>query len=105
MVGELASSGRVSSIVFSLGYRAPCDNGGHPPRRTTMGSMSKFITALAVLGACVALPSEAQDVKIESRSAQVGDLKMHYLTAGKGSPVILLHGYAQNSHMWRPAMK
>ena len=25
-----------------------------------------------------------------------------YLVAGAGKPVILLHGYAQNSHMWRP---
>jgi len=32
-------------------------------------------------------------------------LRIHYLRAGKGgSPVILLHGYAQNSHMWRPLM-
>jgi pimeloyl-ACP methyl ester carboxylesterase len=29
---------------------------------------------------------------------------MHYLEAGSGDPVILMHGYAQNSHMWRPLM-
>ena len=27
---------------------------------------------------------------------------MHYLTAGRGEPVILLHGYTQTSRMWRP---
>jgi pimeloyl-ACP methyl ester carboxylesterase len=44
-------------------------------------------------------------VKIEDRFADVNGLKMHYLFAGDaGSPVILLHGYAQNSHMWRPLM-
>ncbi|HEX9392075.1 MAG TPA: alpha/beta hydrolase [Usitatibacteraceae bacterium] len=43
-------------------------------------------------------------VKIESKFADVDGLRMHYLVAGKGDPVILLHGYAQNSHMWRPAM-
>jgi pimeloyl-ACP methyl ester carboxylesterase len=32
----------------------------------------------------------------------VNGVKLHYLFAGKGEPVILLHGYAQNSHMWRP---
>jgi pimeloyl-ACP methyl ester carboxylesterase len=32
----------------------------------------------------------------------VNGIKLHYLFAGKGEPVILLHGYAQNSHMWRP---
>jgi pimeloyl-ACP methyl ester carboxylesterase len=34
----------------------------------------------------------------------VNGVKLHYLQAGKGEPVILLHGYAQNSHMWRPLM-
>lgn len=43
--------------------------------------------------------------RIESRFAEVNGLKMHYLVAGKGEPVILMHGYAQNSHMWRPLMK
>jgi len=34
----------------------------------------------------------------------VGGLKIHYLTAGKGKPLILLHGYAETSRMWRPIM-
>jgi len=41
-------------------------------------------------------------VKIESRFAKLDDVRLHYLAAGEGEPVILLHGYAQNSHMWRP---
>jgi pimeloyl-ACP methyl ester carboxylesterase len=39
---------------------------------------------------------------IESRFADVNGIRLHYLVAGKGDPVILLHGYAQTSHMWRP---
>jgi pimeloyl-ACP methyl ester carboxylesterase len=39
---------------------------------------------------------------INDRFATVNGIRLHYLTAGKGEPVILLHGYAQNSHMWRP---
>jgi pimeloyl-ACP methyl ester carboxylesterase len=39
---------------------------------------------------------------IESRFAELDGVTLHYLTAGAGDPVILLHGYAQNSHMWRP---
>lgn len=38
----------------------------------------------------------------ESKFVVVNGVKLHYLAAGKGDPVILLHGYAQNSHMWRP---
>ena len=41
---------------------------------------------------------------IKSRFAKVNGVRLHYLAAGKGEPVILLHGYAQNSHMWRPLM-
>ena len=41
---------------------------------------------------------------IVDRYATVNGVKLHYLVAGKGAPVILLHGYAQNSHMWRPLM-
>jgi len=39
---------------------------------------------------------------MESRFGEVNGVKLHYLVAGKGDPVILLHGYAQNSHMWLP---
>jgi len=39
---------------------------------------------------------------IEDRFAEVNGIRLHYLAAGEGDPVILLHGYAQTSHMWRP---
>src|SRR6185295_10639005 len=31
-------------------------------------------------------------------------IKLHYLRAGNGPPVILLHGYAETSRMWLPLM-
>jgi pimeloyl-ACP methyl ester carboxylesterase len=40
--------------------------------------------------------------RIEDRFANINGVRLHYLIAGKGDPVILLHGYAENSHMWRP---
>jgi pimeloyl-ACP methyl ester carboxylesterase len=43
-----------------------------------------------------------QTIAIDSRFAEVNGTKLHYLAAGKGEPVLLLHGYAQTSHMWRP---
>jgi pimeloyl-ACP methyl ester carboxylesterase len=39
---------------------------------------------------------------IESSFAEIDGLKLHYLTAGHGPAVILLHGYTQTSRMWRP---
>jgi pimeloyl-ACP methyl ester carboxylesterase len=39
---------------------------------------------------------------IESKFATVDGIKVHYLCAGHGPAVILLHGYTQTSRMWRP---
>ena len=47
------------------------------------------------------MAASAQD-GIEHHFAEVNGIKMHYLAAGAGEPIILLHGYAQNSHMWLP---
>lgn len=41
----------------------------------------------------------------QSRFADANGLRMHYLVAGQGDPIILLHGYAENSHMWLPLIK
>ena len=37
-------------------------------------------------------------VPIDARDAE----GLHYLTAGSGDAVVLMHGYTQTSHMWRP---
>ena len=61
----------------------------------------KMVISVLLMAAALA----AQGAAIESRFADVNGIRMHYLEAGSdGSPVILLHGYAQNSHMWRPLM-
>jgi pimeloyl-ACP methyl ester carboxylesterase len=41
---------------------------------------------------------------IAARTADVAGVKLHYLTAGHGAPLLLLHGYAETSRMWRPLM-
>jgi pimeloyl-ACP methyl ester carboxylesterase len=46
----------------------------------------------------------ASDNVIVSRSATVEGVSLHYLTAGHGPMVVLIHGYAETSRMWRPIM-
>jgi pimeloyl-ACP methyl ester carboxylesterase len=66
--------------------------------QTLLGNLATIIVALAAI-----TPVAAQtQVTINSRYAGVNGIKMHYLIAGTGDPVLLLHGYAQTSHMWRP---
>jgi pimeloyl-ACP methyl ester carboxylesterase len=38
----------------------------------------------------------------QSKFAEVNGVKLHYLSAGTGDPVVLLHGFAETSHMWLP---
>jgi pimeloyl-ACP methyl ester carboxylesterase len=52
--------------------------------------------------AVLSLASHAADREISSRDADVGGIKLHYMVAGKGTPLILLHGYAETSLMWKP---
>jgi pimeloyl-ACP methyl ester carboxylesterase len=38
---------------------------------------------------------------IESQTTTVDALAMHYLAAGSGEPLVLIHGYAETSDTWR----
>jgi pimeloyl-ACP methyl ester carboxylesterase len=66
------------------------------------------ITSLVavLLLACSSLSASAGDVPdgFTERFAEVNGTRIHYYIGGKGSPVVLLHGYAQTSHMWTPIM-
>jgi pimeloyl-ACP methyl ester carboxylesterase len=65
----------------------------------------KTLAGLAVLAlsatATWAAASPASDA-IVSRTSRVDGVNLHYLTAGQGPAVILLHGYTQTSRMWKP---
>ena len=44
----------------------------------------------------------ASDSAIVARDATVDGVSLHYLAAGHGPMVVLIHGYAETSRMWRP---
>jgi pimeloyl-ACP methyl ester carboxylesterase len=50
---------------------------------------------------CAAAVARA-DATIASHDAEVNGVKVHYMTAGHDTPLILLHGYAETSLMWKP---
>src|SRR6266849_6126985 len=45
--------------------------------------------------------SRAGDDTITARTARIDGVDIHYLTAGQGEPLVLLHGYTQTSEAWR----
>ena len=76
-----------------------------PPRRN-------FLAGLAILGAILLLNSSPLMAAADSapagfaeRFAEVNGVRLRYLIGGTGSPVVLLHGYTQTGHMWRPLLE
>ena len=71
---------------------------------------STFVRGIVLITTLVAMVpgAKAQAVSqlpvIDARDAVVDGIRMHYLTAGRGPAVILIHGYTQTSRMWRPLM-
>jgi pimeloyl-ACP methyl ester carboxylesterase len=61
--------------------------------------MRKIFCLIAVL---VCLGSAYAEPQTDSRTAKIDNVELHYLTAGDGPAVILLHGFAETSRMWRP---
>jgi pimeloyl-ACP methyl ester carboxylesterase/uncharacterized RmlC-like cupin family protein len=65
-----------------------------------MNTQSRLFSAFAVVVLTTVSPALAQT--IVSRTADAGGVKLQYLTAGHGPGILLLHGYAETSRMWRP---
>lgn len=64
------------------------------------GGLFAFVTSAFFLS--TSPPVRAQTGGIASRSAPIDGANLHYLAAGQGPAVLLLHGYAETSRMWRP---
>jgi len=62
--------------------------------------------ALLAFGGIVAIAAtpnaRGAEADIASRSKNINGVELHYLTAGHGPALVLLHGYAETSRMWRP---
>jgi pimeloyl-ACP methyl ester carboxylesterase len=66
--------------------------------RVTATILFSLLTAVS----SAVLQAQSASSPIESKFATVDGIKIHYLSAGHGPSVILLHGYTQTSRMWRP---
>lgn len=73
-------------------------------RRQASVALATFaVLALVLTAPIAALAQSRGNTGPQSRFAEANGLKLHYLAAGtRGTPVILLHGFAQTSHMWGP---
>src|SRR6202795_2605407 len=64
----------------------------------------RLLPRMGALLLCAGISATAWAEPIAARTADVQGVKLHYLTSGHGAPLLLLHGYAETSLMWRPLM-
>jgi pimeloyl-ACP methyl ester carboxylesterase len=57
-----------------------------------------------ILGRVTQLRKLRASPNFSQRLAKVNGVRLRYHIGGTGSPVVLLHGYAQTGHMWRPIL-
>jgi haloacetate dehalogenase len=46
-------------------------------------------------------PKESSTTEIQHHTAHANGIRQHFLEAGKGAPVVLLHGFPETSFAWR----
>ncbi|WP_395402100.1 alpha/beta fold hydrolase [Pseudoduganella sp. UC29_106] len=68
-----------------------------------MSILSRTLAAAALVSVFGAA-SAADAPGFVDKTVQVNGTKIHYQIGGKGSPVVLIHGYAQTGHMWKPIL-
>jgi len=51
-----------------------------------------------------AVHAQAAGETITSHTAEIDGVKLHYMSAGHGPALVLLHGYAETSLMWKPVI-
>jgi pimeloyl-ACP methyl ester carboxylesterase len=66
--------------------------------RVVLASLGLLVLAASVVEAQTTTRSGSP----VSRSAQVEGVRLHYMIAGTGPAVLLLHGYAETARMWKP---
>lgn len=67
-------------------------------------ALATFALLFLSVGFSAKAYAAASDDTIASRTAEIDGAKLHYMTAGRGTPLILLHGYAETSLMWKPVI-
>jgi pimeloyl-ACP methyl ester carboxylesterase len=76
-----------------------------------MNHVRRLVPALTLLGllfssvsSSAAGNAETQEKSFVSHTADIDDVKLHYMSGGHGAALILLHGYAETSRMWMPIL-
>jgi pimeloyl-ACP methyl ester carboxylesterase len=77
---------------------------GKMKTNTVSGKVASVVVALGLVVCPLAARGDGIPTGFSERYADVNGARLHYYIGGTGSAVVLLHGYAETSHMWFPLM-
>src|SRR5712671_5417334 len=72
--------------------------------RNCFGGGASVVALLLLAGSSLSATAGKVPAGFTEHDAEFNGVRIHYFIGGQGSPVVLLHGYAQTSHMWNPIM-
>ena len=75
-----------------------------PSRCCFFAGATSLVAALLLASSSLLAAGSIVPAGFAERYAEINGVRLHYLIGGKGTPVVLLHGYAQTSYMWHPIM-
>jgi pimeloyl-ACP methyl ester carboxylesterase len=102
-VMDTASSGSSDSFGTSSPLRA--NRRELLASAATLGAAASGLLAAATPALAAApFANEGRVPGFTARNADVNGTTIHYRVGGSGPAVVLLHGYAETSHMWNPLM-
>jgi pimeloyl-ACP methyl ester carboxylesterase len=103
---------RIASAAFAIAFAAAQLAAGCSPHGSPAGAPAPNAPSAPPVASTAPTPPVTAETELssgqagvaEARDATVNGVKLHYLTAGRGTPIVLLHGFAETSHMWLPLM-
>jgi pimeloyl-ACP methyl ester carboxylesterase len=70
--------------------------------RLALAGLMVFVASISGFAQSDAATKNSELRNIVSRTVTIDGIQFHYMTAGKGPAVVLIHGYAETSLMWKP---
>jgi pimeloyl-ACP methyl ester carboxylesterase len=101
---DARSSRRVGLYFWTIEKEMRMFTQPQPKRGNALARKAILWPTLLLASVSLSMAADAMPPGFAERFAEVNGVRLHYLIGGQGSPVVLLHGYAETGHMWLPLM-
>jgi pimeloyl-ACP methyl ester carboxylesterase len=73
-----------------------------PEDNMKLSRILNYIAVSILIHCSIIFAQESSPIEFKAEYASIGDCNIYYKTAGKGFPLLLLHGFFGSSELWSP---